>query len=152
MVMVEVQNQLRPLIEKIDSHGKTLRSLYANGSGGPPGYLETARKEDLQVQKRLFEGLESIEAALKKSIDGLVNRIVPIEHFIIEHEVRDAEQRRRFKRYIAIWTIVLMIFAALVTLYDHRNAIAHSLMDAAPSTHSQLTAPQDAGIPPLRTR
>ena len=133
--MVEVQNQLRPLIEEINRQGKTIRSLYANGSGGPPGYLEMARAEDKEVQGRLFSKIEDI-----------VDRLGPLENFVSNHQIIDKDRDRRVKRYIAYWSLGAAIFLALIALYDHRDAIAHSLLTTPPSAHSQLEM-QDATIP-----
>jgi hypothetical protein len=154
LVVAEVQNQLKPLIDTIDRHGKTLRSLYANGSGGPPGYLEMARAEDKDVQNRIFIKL-----------DKVMDRLDAVEGFIDKHNTREdqreqdrkieaesialklEESEKRSNRRITIWMLALAILMALFGLWDHKEAIAHSLL--APTTHSQLV-PQNAGIPELR--
>ena len=40
-----------PIRDKVTSTDSRMRSLYSNGSGGPPGYLEMARAEDKEWQK-----------------------------------------------------------------------------------------------------
>jgi len=174
-IVAEIQNQLAPLALEVRSQGKTIRSLYANGSGGPPGYLEMARAEDKQAQKDFKREQDRLVEVIKK-ID---ERMDKVDGFMIAHEAsekrakedREAadklakEERekaaaalattvqasdRKFKRFIAIWSLVIMIFMALIALYDHRGAIAHTLEVAPPDAHSEYHAPQDATLPKMR--
>ena len=67
-IVEEVQRQIAPLSATVTRMDKTLRSLYSNGSGGPPGYLETARAEDkskmdefLSMKREDHERLKAVE-------------------------------------------------------------------------------------------
>ena len=132
--MEEVHSQLTPLKLTVERLDRTLRSLYSNGSGGPPGYLELARAEDKRTFSELFEKVEGIR---------------PIEDFITRHEAYDKQREadrkahaealaekvekseRKFKRYIALWSLAIGVFMALIALWDHRDAIKHSLLETS---------------------
>lgn len=60
IVVAEVHRLLSPLTEKVDKLDKNMRSLYSNGSGGPPGYLENARAEDDKRYKLLFDKVDDL--------------------------------------------------------------------------------------------
>jgi hypothetical protein len=81
-----IQNHLAPLTVKVDNMDKTLRSLYRNGSGGPPGYLETAREEDDRRYKRLEQKVESHGRTLDK-----------LDDFVDTSNRRQKEQEERKK-------------------------------------------------------
>ncbi len=159
--MAEIQNYLKPLVEKVDKQGGILRSLYANGSGGPPGYLEMARAEDKEESKRLFGKIDRIVDRL----NNFDNRLDAVDAFITDHNSREKQREqdrlqdaallaaqvresdRKFKRFIALWSLGLAIFMALIALYDHKDAIIHSLLlPPVPAMHSQL-GKHDAGLP-----
>jgi hypothetical protein len=147
--VAEVQNRLGPLVDKVDRQGNILRSLYANGSGGPPGYLEMARAEDKAQDQRLFG-----------KINEMVERLDAVDSFIIDHNAREDqreedrkseaasvaekldEAEKRSNRRMTLLGIILAILMLLFAIYDHKTTIIHSLL--TDQTHSQL-APQDAG-------
>lgn len=134
--MAEIQNQLQPLVSKVEGHGRLLRSLYSNGSGGPPGYLEKAREEDLKVQTTFKDMLDKIDTRMDK-----------VEDFILLNEHQDKERDKHFKRWMALWTLGVAIFMALFELWAHRGTILHSLADP-PAVHSQLE--QQSTVPAWR--
>ena len=70
-IVEEVQRQIAPLSKTVALMDKTLRSLYSNGLGGPPGYLEVARAEDkskmdefLAMKREDHERLKVVENKL----------------------------------------------------------------------------------------
>ena len=87
--MQEVQNQLGPMNLTLTKLDRTVRSLYSNGSGGPPGYLETARKEDDERYERLFN-----------IINGLVDHKKTVNDFILL--AKDREERWVKLRRVAV--------------------------------------------------
>lgn len=160
--MEQIQNRLGPLVEKVDKQGNILRSLYANGSGGPPGYLEMARAEDKKVQ----EEDRRVQDKLLRKIDEVVQRVDKFDDFIVDHNAREDQRDkdriadaaalsatvsasdRKFKRFIAIWSLGIMLFMALVALYDHWPSVRRSFNEP-PAPQSQLQPQQDSHIPPL---
>ena len=71
IVMVEVQRQLGPLTETVHELDKRLRSLYSNGSGGPPGAMEIWRAEDKKTFDEILKSVATLEEART-----LVNKFV----------------------------------------------------------------------------
>jgi hypothetical protein len=157
LIVVEVQNQLKPLVEMVNRQDKTLRSLYANGSGGPPGYLEMARAEDKQQAARLFSKIDSVAHRIDK-VEDFMNDHRTREEQREEDKVRDAqaiadrvaESERRSNRRMTIWMLVLAALMAIFGIWDHKKQIVHSLVSDQPAAHSQLVQPQTAGgLPPV---
>ncbi len=154
--MTEVQNHLRPLVEKVDRQGNILRSLYANGSGGPPGYLEMARAEDKEQDKRLFGRIDEVVERLEQ----FAERIDTVDKFITDHNAREDQRdvdriteaqavsdklenaEKKANRRMTFWMLILAILMALFAIWDHKSVIAHAL--ESDQTH---LVPQDAGIP-----
>ena len=83
LIVQEVQNQLEPLRKDVQAQGNRLRSLYSNGSGGPPGYLETARAEDREKFTQLFGLLARV-----------AERLDIFDDFVTVHNTRE-EQREK---------------------------------------------------------
>jgi len=150
---VEIQNQLKPLVDTMTRQGQIIRSLYSNGSGGPPGYLETARAEDKRDSEELFAKLDRLDVRLDIT-----------EEFILKHKERERQRDkdredeaaqlaatvksadRKFKRFIACWSLALAIFMALIALWDHWAAVRHVLL-APPAVVSQ-SQPETSTVPP----
>lgn len=63
---------------------RRMRSLYSNGSGGPPGYLEMARAEDKERFAKLFEMAEASAAAARA-----------FQSFIEKHETAEKDRKDR---------------------------------------------------------
>lgn len=82
-ICAEVKKQVTPLIEELAEvkrqnsqqssaltlHGKQVekldrwsKQLWSNGSGGPPGYLEVARKQDDERYEKLFDSISKLKA------------------------------------------------------------------------------------------
>ena len=66
IIVEEVNNHLGPIATKVDRLDVRMRSLYSNGSGGPPGYLEMARAQDDERYQRLFNIVEEMKEQRKK--------------------------------------------------------------------------------------
>lgn len=144
--MEEVERQLKPFKESLDKNtGDTesiklkLRSLFRNGSGGLPGYLEVAREQDKEWKDKLLLEVE----ALKKA-----------------QTYRAGEEEghaRWFKKWATIITIAISILALAVgffTFFEGRRVatgelkISHQVTDAVVS--SSQHPPQEASEPSLR--
>ncbi len=152
--MAEVQNRLGPLVDKVDRQGNILRSLYANGSGGPPGYLEMARAEDKAQDQRLFGRIDE----LVERLEHFAGRLDTVDEFVIDHNAREKqrdkdriaeaqavadkldESEKRSNRRMAWWMLILAILMLIFALYDHKTTIIHSLL-----TDQTHLSPQDAG-------
>lgn len=61
----EVQVQLAPIIKEQEKTRTWRLGLWSNGSGGPPGYLETARAEDKEHFTEIFKTLHELTDAKK---------------------------------------------------------------------------------------
>lgn len=134
--MVEVTNQLAPLLKELGRVSSNQERLY-NSNGGPPGFLQTAREEDKGTFKMIFE-----------TLDEHKEDIQPIKGFMRDHEIREKDRDRRFDRRMAKWMLFFALMGALFLVFDHRDAILRSLI-SVPVTHSQLN-PQSAIIPNTR--
>ena len=91
-IMIEVHSQLNPLKTTVERLDKTVRSLYSNGSGGPPGYLETARAEDKEKHENLM-------AVVQEHGDQLT----AIADFVKTHNQQDVERQDRQKKREERW-------------------------------------------------
>ena len=91
-IMIEVKSQLTPLNTTVDRLDRTVRSLYSNGSGGPPGYLETARAEDEEWKKEL-----------KEVVKAHGEQLTVVADFVKTHNERDKENEERQKKREERW-------------------------------------------------
>ena len=91
-IVLEVHSQLNPLKTTVDRLDRTVRSLYSNGSGGPPGYLETARAEDKEKHKALMDVVAE---------HG--DQLATIADFVKTHNERDKENEERQKKREERW-------------------------------------------------
>jgi hypothetical protein len=106
IVVVEIQNHLGPMGQKVDKLDRTLRSLYSNGSGGPPGYLETARKEDDERYERLFRSFKELEG----------NKEV-VNTFILLAKDREERQKRYRQMIVKVgWKVCAGVLSAFLIL------------------------------------
>jgi hypothetical protein len=159
LVTEEVQKQIAPLAATVTVMDKTLRSLYSNGSGGPPGFLETARAED----KRSLHALNEKISELKQIKEGELDRLDKVEDALkADKDSRAAAAQllaeqakthdKAFKRRLGWATFVLAILQILNILWDHRAEIKRSLGVAPPNPVVQsFQQPEHATIPPLRS-
>lgn len=104
--MEEVASHIKPFKDSIEKMDRWRVSLWSNGSGGPPGYLEVARAEDEKRYARL--SAEQREATSK---------LETVETFITL--LKDRQQRH--SRYWQIvrswgWKVFTAAAAALLSL------------------------------------
>ena len=66
---MEEVNHLRGTVERLAGQ---VRSLYSNGSGGPPGFLEVARAQDEKDKEKLYGVIEKIDQRMD-AFDCFVN-------------------------------------------------------------------------------
>ena len=96
---MEVQAKLEPLRVAVEAQARMMRSLYSNGSGGPPGYLENARAEDKEWKSEMFEKL-----------DNFLGRLDTVERFIVAHDALEKDTSRRLNiKLIAIGLLLSAI-------------------------------------------
>jgi hypothetical protein len=94
-IMLEVNSQLKPVIVKIDKLALNQRSLYRNGTGGAPGYLERARAEDEKWQKELKEEYKNWRNELKSVVNTHGDQIAFVVDYVKTHNQRDVEEQGR---------------------------------------------------------
>ena len=146
--MEEVQNHIGPLRIAVESQGRTLRSLYSNGSGGPPGYLENARREDNERYDRLFRKIEN----LLMRADNVDDFILKMETVREQREKTDKQKAEEIKNaleianekvnqrigkqnlLIAVAALIVTIFMAVVA---YREYTRKSDAAAPPAIHHQ---------------
>lgn len=104
--MEEVTKQLIPTNKLLESIDRWKASLWSNGSGGPPGYLEVARKEDDERYDRLFKSIEDL--GVHKST---------VETFLTLFKERE-EQREKVRKFWlhASWKIAGVIGGGILSL------------------------------------
>jgi len=142
---VEVAKQIGPLAQQVVQLSNHLERLY-NSNGGPPGFLQTARKEDDGRFEMIFAILDEHKDDIK-----------PIKDFIQEHEAREEQAEKdkgELNRKLNVKLVIGGLLLSLVTFLNGNlsgcKGAARSLLtpDANPA-HSQNNAPQDVQIPPL---
>ena len=160
-------NPLKVALEKmssvLDRATSTLRTLYSNGSGGPPGYLEVAREEDDERYNRLEK------ASLSQAED-----IKVIKETLLLTKDREARRAEMTKKVWKIgWKIGAALLAGLASLIGwgwHQTApvikiLIDDYMKAHPMVMERMKnlshevdpvvssdqAPQDAGNSPAYT-
>lgn len=103
LVVAEVVRQLAPhrklqeaIQTKVDAIDRWKLSLWSNGTGGPPGYLEIARKEDNSRYERIFSTMEDVKEK-QTSVD------IFIEILKVKEESRQKLQKNvlTFLKWIA---------------------------------------------------
>jgi hypothetical protein len=112
IVVEEIIKHVNPLQNGLAQVAKSLRALYSNGSGGPPGYLETARKEDDERYDRIFGIAEKqIVTAEEQAKD-----IKEVKDWIAIFEDRREQNRIRWTKYKGLLLkIGVPILGALLT-------------------------------------
>lgn len=133
--MEEVQNQLGPLKQAVDKQGMTLRSLYSNGSGGPPGYLETAREVDNGRFKELFEMLNDFKCDLQ-----------PLKQFMNDHLATEKQidlDKKELNRKLNVKLIIVSVVIAAISMLSANMASCKGAARSFLSDRSQIT-PQSA--------
>lgn len=83
LIVEEVNRQLGPVKATVDALNLKMRSLYSNGQGGAPGFLETAREEDKKDKREL-----------KEMIIGLVGRMDTVDDYVQEQKIIRNERER----------------------------------------------------------
>lgn len=139
-----VKAEVAPLALTVNRMDRTLRSLYRNGSDGPPGFLETARAEDkAQIEELLRlkrEDSGRLEALEKTAKDQDIARAVAAE--IVAKEVKSAE--KRFNRRMAFASLLVAIFMAWMGWREYLRKISETA--PAPAVHYSQQAPVTGSI------
>lgn len=139
--MAEVQNQLRPLEQRVDRATNSIERLY-NTNGGPEGYLQTARREDNNRFKMIFDILDELKQGARATKDFIQ------QHQFMEQQTALAKKDddKRFNRKMAKWMLAVTLLIGLLELIAHNlGPILRSLAD--PPTHSQV---QQSTVPNWR--
>jgi hypothetical protein len=138
--MQEVTKQLGPLADRVSLLSNNIERLY-NSNGGPPGFLQTARKEDDGRFQMIFDILDEHKQDIQ-----------PIKDFIRDRRSQDetrAEDQDKLSKKLNVRLVVLGLVIGALQLFGPSiqgcRKAASSLLD--PPAHSQLE--QHAIIPPL---
>jgi hypothetical protein len=137
MIMEEVSKQLQARIEPIKAMLESLNrwklSLWSNGSGGPPGYLEMARDED---DKR-YEDLQSQQRSMVADVKTTTEYIILLKEREDRKEKR-SEAVRQFWSRIG-WKIGAgvgtLLLGAGIWLYHEITPIAKILWEDYLNAH-----------------
>lgn len=127
---MEVFNEL--VTPRLGSLERTVRSLYSNGSGGPPGYLETARAEDQERFKKLFQFVEATQ-----------ENASTFKEFIKSYYAEKAHTKLRVKQGIKVGRWILgVVGSALLALgglaYHAAVPVVKVLWDDYVKAHPQV--------------
>ena len=145
----ELNNRLTPLTQKIDKVQGTVRSLFRNGDGGAPGYLETARAEDNGRFETLFKMLEKLRP-LEDFVTGFRATEIQREKDRIARDAEIAkkldESAGRLNAKIAIAGVIVAILALLVGWLTYRDS-QRKLSDAhQPAVSSSQIPPAHSAV------
>lgn len=160
-IVAEVASQLTPLkttlarleigLEKAASF---MLKLWSNGSGGPPGYLEIAREEDLQRERKRDSQVVTILEEVRELREGRI-RDDGAEAGIEENEERDRRRGKFGIDRVMMILGILTLLAILATLvwdiktHSGKSSILDIFHSENPSFALSSSRPQDASIPPL---
>jgi len=129
----EVQNHLGPIAATVSRLDKTVRSLYSNGSGGPPGFLETARKEDDERYDRLFTAVKVLTEDQKEA-----NRFIVLAS-------AEQDRKAKFRKMLMTigWKVGAVIASAMIGLatwaYHEVAPVAKVLWEEYVKAHPSVT-------------
>jgi len=131
-IVEEVSKQLTPTNRLLESIDKWKLSLWSNGSGGPPGYLETARKEDDERYARLFKNVEEL-GGHKESVN----------EFLTIYKERELQKANNQKMLLKIGGVLGTALVSFVLWLAHVCAPAVKILwddyvHAHPSVEQQL--------------
>lgn len=145
---------MTPVIQRLNSTHKLLLSLWSNGSGGPPGFLENAHKENTERFKSLDRRMDTFDVH-KDTVDTLIAVYTDRRQHI---EVRNALLLK-----FAKWAVPITLGAMLsITTWGIHKAVPivqilwEDYLREHPSVEHQMknvsqspkgTTASDAGLP-----
>ena len=115
-IVEEVQRQIAPLLATVTRMDKTLRSLFSNGSGGPPGYLETARAEDKSKMDEFLSMKREDHERLKAVENKLLAQDTATET-LAGMNASDSRKKKDFRDWATLIFIALATMAAIFSGY-----------------------------------
>ncbi len=141
--MQEVTKQLGPLTERVSLLSNNIERLY-NSNGGPPGFLQTARKEDDGRFEMIFAILDEHKDAMK-----------PVQEFVQRHEIEEKDRakgqdqlsKRLNVRLVVLGVVIAALQLVAPSMQGCRRA-AQTLL-SVPAEHSQLQPQNAGGLPPV---
>lgn len=130
--MEEVQTQLKPFKEALDINTRMTEainrwklSLWSNGSGGPPGYLEVAREEDKNREDKRDRQTKEILNEIKELHDKYL--VKSGEEIGVGK--RDSENRQHNKSWVEKWGLNATIAIAVITFFAMIIALGTLIVD-----------------------
>jgi len=122
----DVKRQNGEQTRKIDDIGIRLRGLWGNGSG-PPGYLETARKEDKEWKDEMFAVVDGLRADKLRAEGKEELRKQQEDECREQEQSDDAKKTNRLARFHYWWVIGLSLAGTWVLHVV--QPVLHALMD-----------------------
>lgn len=119
----EVEVQLAPIVKEQEKTRQWRLGLWSNGSGGPPGYLETARAEDKEHFTEIFKTLKELKDA--NSAHELVAAVVADRH----------QRRQKWFDFAKAhgWKIATVILGSMLTVagwaYREISPVVHIIWE-----------------------
>jgi hypothetical protein len=145
-VVEEVNRRVDPLHAGLEALNRWKLSLWSNGSGGPPGYLETARELDTRRYKYLFEKMEEGT----KKMEEMSKAQETTAQFIALMKDRELQHQRRSVWYR--WGLGIII-ALLVSLagwgYAQIEPAAKVIWEDYVRSHPQISRDISSASQPL---
>ena len=151
-IVEEVQRQIAPVAATVARMDRTLRSLYSNGSGGPPGYLETARAEDkariselLDMKREDHERLKVVESKIAAQ-DTAAQTIAGVK---VTSDKVESKAAVKLANRIAIAAVIIGLLSLLglgFSVYTAWHESQRKLgTENSPPAVQSLQQPQNAG-------
>ena len=154
--MAEVARQIGPLAQQVNTLGNNIERLY-NSNGGPPGFLQQARREDdarFENEKKVNDGrFDMIFDMLKEFKES----IRPLKKFMDDHTAMEAQKAKDIaaleKKSNVRLAILALVFSAISIISANMQgckSAAHSFLNPPQGEHSALQLPQDSKLPNTR--
>ena len=106
-----MQDKFTELDDQVDDVRRWQASMYANGSGGPPGYIETFKD---QVTKQIAELARKIETAYDSQVErkGEMRQETKDKH-------REVDRRNLWLTVISVLFAGILAFMAIISYKLH---------------------------------
>jgi hypothetical protein len=130
--MDEVASQLKPFRELLDMNTRMTESinrwklsLWSNGSGGPPGYLEIAREEDKIREEKRDHQTSEIMMEMKELRDKFLVR----SGEEIGKGKLEQKNREHSKSWVEKWGLAAAIISAIIGFLGMLIALGVLIVD-----------------------
>lgn len=129
LIVDEVDRRVSPLHTGLEALNRWKLSLWSNGSGGPPGYLETARAQDTRRFDYLSKEIEKMSKAQEQTALYIAT-------------MRDREEQHRKRSIWYRWALGILI-ALIISLagwgYSQIEPAAKAIWEDYIRSHPQIS-------------